>query len=67
MLNYIFCVPEEKDSRKRVYMYIVCFFMYVSFGEDKKKTKFAANAALTKWTCVRQYQPSCACLDWNSD
>ena len=45
MLNNIYCVPDEKDSGKHVY--IVYFFMYISFGDEKRKTKFTAIVALT--------------------
>ena len=44
MLNNIDSVQGKKDSRK--YFYIYLFFMYVSFGEERKKTKLTANAAL---------------------
>ena len=35
MLNNIFCLPEEKDSWKHVY--IVYFFMYISVRDEKKR------------------------------
>ena len=44
MLNNIYCVPDEKDFGKHVY--IGFFFLYISFGDEKRKTKFTAIVAL---------------------
>ena len=49
MLNTIYRIPDETDSRKHVYICI--FFMYVGFGRRDKKAEFIANAAL----CMYMY------------
>ena len=44
MLKTNYCVPDEKYSRKHVYiLYFSC--IYLSFGEEKKDEN-TANAAL---------------------
>ena len=47
MLNTNYCFPHEK-TRKHVYM-----FVYVSFGEEKIKTKMC-NAAFKLWAKKRE-------------
>ena len=37
MLNTNYCIPDEKYFQKHVY--ICLFFVYVSFVEEKKRTK----------------------------
>ena len=49
MLNTIYRIPDETDSRKHVYICI--FFMNVGFGRRDKKAEFIANAAL----CMYKY------------
>ena len=44
MLNNVYCVPDEKDPPNTPFNCL--FFMFVSFGEEKNKMKFTANAAL---------------------
>lgn len=44
MSNNMYCVPDENDSRKKVYIGV--FLIYVSFGEENIKDKITANAAL---------------------
>ena len=44
MLNNIYCVPDEKDSRKHVLLFI---FIYISF-EEKKKRNAALNFTSSK-------------------
>ena len=46
MLNNNSCGPGEKYSWKHVYN---IYFIYVSFEEEEKKTKFTTNAALIFW------------------
>ena len=44
MLNKIYCVPDEKDSRRHVY---AVDFYVCKFWRGERKQEFTANATLT--------------------
>ena len=48
MLHNIYCVPDEKDFRKRTLLYCLFFwYVHVSYGEDDwKRTKFTSRFSL---------------------